>query len=601
MAGRNARRMAGRIATAGPAAKTAAKTAAGTVAETVLETVLETVARMQVRSPALTPAPALALALALGVFAAPGIGRAQQGPPAQRPLSAIDWLSDSLSVPPPGPDGTDTGAGTGAGAGTGTGGHGGHGGHDGTGSTHDAGPARAALPAEVETSPIGAASPDGIGLLPVSVSGFSRNLWGQSRTADIVQRLRRQRATDMYPAVRGLYYRLLLAELDPPADAGAQGRLLLARIDALLELGALQQARALLSLSGTANPELFRRAFDIALLLGTEDEQCAVLRNTPRLSPTFPARVFCLARGGDWQAASLSLETGRALGFIDDAEARLLERFLDPALAEDQPRLPPPETPSPLVFRLFEAIGEPMPTTGLPLAFAWADLDANTGWRARIEAAERLSRTGAVDANLLLGLYEKRKPAASGGVWERLRAVQALSQALDDYDARAVSDALVRAWALMKDAELEIPFANMFGHRLSAVSLTGAAADLAFEVGMLGPEYRHVARRFSPHDERQRFLVAVALGRLGDTALRDPFQEAIRKGFRAEGVPVRLQSLVDSGRGGEALLRALSLFTDGANGDLAKLTDAIAYLRAAGLDDTARRAAIEVVILARRG
>ena len=41
--------------------------------------------------------------------------------------------------------------------------------------------------------------------------------------------------------------------------------------------------------------------------------------------------------------------------------------------------------------------------------------------------------------------------------------------------------------------------------------------------------------------------------------------------------------------------------TDGARGDLNKLSDAIALFRAVGLEDVARRAALQAMILDRRG
>ena len=62
---------------------------------------------------------------------------------------------------------------------------------------------------------------------------------------------------------------------------------------------------------------------------------------------------------------------------------------------------------------MFEAIGQAIPTTSLAVAFAQADLRANIGWKARIEAGERLARTGAVSDNQLVGLYTERRAAAS--------------------------------------------------------------------------------------------------------------------------------------------------------------------------------------------
>src|SRR5690606_17548745 len=152
------------------------------------------------------------------------------------------------------------------------------------------------------------------------------------------------------------------------------------------------------------------------------------------------------ARGGDWNAAALSLRTGETLGYIPADMVPLLERFLDPELADGAPDLPVPARPSPLDLRLMEAIGEPLQTSTLPLAFAHADLTSNAGWKTRLEAAERLSRTGAIEPNLLLGLYTEREAAASGGVWERVRAIQALDRAITASDRAAVARALPVAW-----------------------------------------------------------------------------------------------------------------------------------------------------------
>jgi hypothetical protein len=48
---------------------------------------------------------------------------------------------------------------------------------------------------------------------------------------------------------------------------------------------------------------------------------------------------------------------------------------------------------------------------------------------------------------------------------------------------------------------------------------------------------------------------------------------------------------------GMAILRLLSLLHDGASGDTSALRDALATLRALGLEDTARRAALQIVLL----
>ena len=78
-------------------------------------------------------------------------------------------------------------------------------------------------------------------------------------------------------------------------------------------------------------------------------------------------------------------------------------------------------------------------------------------------------------------------------------------------------------------------------------------------------------------------------------------QQAIQDGFRATRLPVRLQALAADGRRGEAILRAMELFENGSLGDLDELTDAIAFFNVTGLDDIARKAALQLMLLDRRG
>ncbi|MDJ0826678.1 MAG: hypothetical protein QNJ16_14340, partial [Rhodobacter sp.] len=323
----------------------------------------------------------LALAAALG-----GPAVAQEAP-----LSAIDWLSDGLTaaaapVDRPSEPGV-RGVGT----------------------------------EEITVTPLGAVSSDAVGLLPSAVTGLPRTLWGGTPSAALAGLIAQAR-DGLMPAPRKLVLTMLLAEVDPPADSDPSNQLFLARIDALMALGAVDQAQALLERAGAGDAESFQRLFDASLLTGTEDAACAGLAAAPGLAPSMAARIFCLVRGGDWGAAALTLETARALGATTGAEDAALTRFLDPEIFEGAPPLPAPARPDPLLFRLHEAIGEALPTANLPLAFAQADLRSNTGWKAQIAAAERLARTGAIDGNRLLGLYTDRLPAASGGVWDRVAA-----------------------------------------------------------------------------------------------------------------------------------------------------------------------------------
>ena len=74
----------------------------------------------------------------------------------------------------------------------------------------------------------------------------------------------------------------------------------------------------------------------------------------------------------------------------------LLARFLDSDIVSTPPDPDFLRNPTPLVFRMLEAVGEPIPTNPLPLAFAHADLGENRGWKSQIDAAEQLARAVSV-------------------------------------------------------------------------------------------------------------------------------------------------------------------------------------------------------------
>ena len=493
-----------------------------------------------------------------------------QSAQAEAPLSAIDWLSQSVSAP--------------------------------AAAVIPAEPAVTgnAMPGAVAVSVLGGPSLDAVGLLAPHLTGLPRNLWGLGLTDEIAALITAER-TETLPALQQLLITVLLAEADAPADAGSRGGLLVSRVDKLLDMGALDQAEALLAAAGSTQADLFRRSFDVALLTGSEDAACERMQSAPDLAPTFPARIFCLARSGDWNAAALALRTGQALGYVTDADDALLARFLDPDLYEGEPPPPPPARPTPLVWRMFAAIGEPLATSNLPVAFAHAELQDTSGWKAQIEAAERLVRSGAIPANVLLGLYTDRRPAASGGVWDRVGAVQDLEQALQGTDTAAISRALPLAWAQMTAAELEVPFAAIYAAPLSRQPLTGTVGQLAFRIGLLSDQYERVAAAHTPVDATETFLIALARGKVAGVAVPDSLGRAIAPAFiRPEPAPEALL-LLEQGRLGEALLMAIDRVGRGVQGDLRGVTEGLALLRHVGLEDVARRTALELMLLERRG
>ncbi len=516
-----------------------------------------------------------AILLALGVAGTTaGPAAAQEGGPGT-PLSAIDWLSESVTAQPA----TSP---------------------DRPGPAPDEDPvADSATVPDVTVTPLDQPSPDRIGLLGPAATGLPPDLWSGSLEEDLVTLVQAERL-EALPAIQSFMVTLMLAEAEPPRGASPEGRLFLARVDKLLDLGALDPALELLRAADPQTPELFRRYFDVALLTGTEDRACRLMRERPEVAPTLSARIFCLARSGDWNAAALTLNTATVLGDVDPEDEALLARFLDPELFEGTGALPAPSRPSPLVFRMREAIGEGMSTATLPRAFAHADLRDTQGWKARLEAAERLARSGAIDSALLFDLYGFQRPAASGGVWDRAAAMQDLEAALDR--GEGVDEALAVAWEAAEDARLEVPFARHFGTRLAAADLTGAAAETALRIGLLTPDYEEIALDATGDTPRAEFLLAVARGQLEGVDLpprSGAAEAAVQAAFTGAPADPTLLAMAEEGRLGEALLRGIALFGQGVQGDPMAMTDALALFRALGLEDLTRRAALQLLILDR--
>ena len=495
---------------------------------------------------------------------------------AQEPLSAIDWLSRSVRAAPFGavlqrePGLTEAPVSNGV---------------------------VAAEP--IMVAPLVNGGPQAPGLIAAGRSGLPAGLWGATPEAELAALLRRE-SIDTLPAVQALLRLLLVAELDPPLlRSGGADSLLLARVDRLLDLGALEPAFALLQIAGAGAPEHFRRLFDIALLLGEEDRACRILRATPSVSPSYPAHIYCLARSGDWPSATLVFASARALDELTPAMSDLLERFLDPGFADGLADLPAPVRPTPLAFRLMEAIGQAQPTGNLPLAFAQADLRANIGWKARIEAAERLARMGSLEPNQLLGLYTERSAAASGGVWARVDAMARLDAALTARDAAAVAHALPEVQRLMQAAGLESHLAALFARPLGSLPLTGEADRLAFRLAMLAPEFEAAARARRPRDAHEAFVIAVALGDTTALPAETPRAEVLKSVFDlpAGAVGEPYAKLLADDRQGEGLLLAIAALSDGARGDLRAVGPALTLLRQLGLESTARRAALELLLM----
>ncbi|MYF90204.1 MAG: hypothetical protein F4186_13280, partial [Boseongicola sp. SB0676_bin_33] len=127
-----------------------------------------------------------------------------------QPLSAIDWLSNSVAPPQAEP------------------------------AQNDVTPL-AALPSEIAVLPLDGNTPDGVGLQPAEQLGLAPGLWGRSSAADLARAVSTlPDGSNAPPALNRFLRDVLTGKFEPPIDAAIDDRFFLARIDRLLSMGHLQ-------------------------------------------------------------------------------------------------------------------------------------------------------------------------------------------------------------------------------------------------------------------------------------------------------------------------------------------------------------------------
>lgn len=437
---------------------------------------------------------------------------------------------------------------------------------------------------EVEVVTLNTTASQILGLIPADVAGLPPTLWLGSHSEDVARQIA---DVQIFGAIMThLAHRILRAETQPPLT-GSPSVWLRARAERLLDLGAVAEARALLEQLPEENADNFELWADLALLDGETDAACNRWRVAPWLSDDLVWQVYCKARLQDWNGAATTLWAAQGLDLLSPQTVDLLWRYLDPELAEDLPPLSMPPKADALTFRLLEAIGEPPATATLPRAFDLPQLTGDSGWKAQIEAAERLVRSGAIAPEVWIAILMERAPAASGGVWDRVSAVQTLVRSLMRGTPEVVDAAVWDVAVLLAPVGLVMPLAEALEPRLPDASW----------LRLLGPEFAGASGRLPMGYPVADLVSAVARGDVPPPITQGRYSDAVALAFTLPGTPTQVLQLQAEDRIGEALLLAMQLIADGATGDDAALTQGLRALRALGFDTAARRVAIELLIL----
>ena len=438
---------------------------------------------------------------------------------------------------------------------------------------------------------------DAVGLLPPSVTGLPLTIWHDSTTADL-NRLLDDMPIGSNPTIQSLLFRLLLAEGYAPYDSNDSFSFFLARINKLVEYGAVEPALALLKRAEPLPAQLVPSLFELSMLSEEMSPACEQVLKLGRNYPEDGARIYCHALRGDWLTAQLMLETTAALGTIGLRQEALFHLFLetnehDPITAQ----LPPSSAPTTLDFRLYEAIGEPLSPSSLPRKFVVSNLSGDHGWKAQLEAAERLKISGALADNRFLGIFTKRQPPASGGIWDRVALIQKFDHAIKEGSIVLAQAALHELVKGQNFPALAGPASRLFARKLAMLRLDQAEMTLAYKLSLLTPEYETAAYRLKAINDHYGIEIATATGNFSTFKPNTALEETIYQGFVQPRIPYAIKTLLEQGKLGEVILTSIVQFYKGEAGDLQDMMDALSTLRLIGLEETARRAILHHLIV----
>ena len=231
------------------------------------------------------------------------------------------------------------------------------------------------------------------------------------------------------------------------------------------------------------------------------------------------------------------------------------------------------------------------------MAFAINDLTGDHGWKAQLEAAERLKNSGALADNRFLGIFTDRSVSASGGIWDKVNVIQRFEHAIHKKDLTLVGQVLDDVFTDPDFKDLIAPMSRLFSNNLLALDLSTKDRNMALRFALLSREFETVAALIRPDTPQDALIKAVALNDFSNVTTSGALDSVISTAFRTGRVPFAVNNLMEQHKLGEAILTALIQFEKGSSGDLQDLMDSLSTLRFLGLEETARRATLYLLIV----
>ena len=267
-------------------------------------------------------------------------------------------------------------------------------------------PAVERAPAGIEVDPLAEIATDYGGTLDSGAGGFPIDMWRGSDRGFVERLLPQLPVAPRSPAQRDLTRRLLLSSAEAPAGT-VNVNLVAARAERLMALGDRAAAAELLALMPESQRDAAtaRIRLEASWLAGQDDEACAEVGTLIRRFDQDPylqkALVFCQAKAGQTDEATLGLDLLREQGHADD------ETFFDLiGVLTGLRKTAKAETlgePKGLHYALFKATGQKLPADAADIA--GPDLLAAGDGPERLAATEQAALAGLADPDALARAY----------------------------------------------------------------------------------------------------------------------------------------------------------------------------------------------------
>jgi hypothetical protein len=172
--------------------------------------------------------------------------------------------------------------------------------------------------------------------------------------------------------------------------------------------------------------------------------------------------------------------------------------------------------------------------------------------------------------------------------------VARLEDAIRGADEGEINDALSELWREASSVGVITPLAHHFGPQM--LDSGDLPVDhLTFKFLLLTDRYEEAAL-LADLTATDSFLAAVARGDPSDAAPARSKYPLVQQAFAGTADPT-LVDMAAQGRTGEAILRTIATLQQGLDGDHMAFVEGFATLRALGLEDVARRVALQYLIL----